>query len=157
MLVGMSIFGQSSTPGKTSVSVTIAATVINQIQMITIADIDVGTVIPSDDILRLDPRTDQGAGIIMIQGRENASIQISYSAQVAMVNASTNADLVVDYTVCGNLENRQPTSVLFTSNPTTVTLNNNGEYFLFVGCSFSMSELVSGQYDGDFVVEVDYN
>ncbi|MCF6238153.1 MAG: hypothetical protein L3J79_04950, partial [Candidatus Marinimicrobia bacterium] len=126
-------------------------------EMMTLADIDVGTVIPSDDMLRLDPRTDQGAGLIKIVGRVNASIQISYSGQIEMVNLATSTSMTVSYSVSGNESSEQSLSELFTTNPETVTLNSNGEYYLWIGCAFSLLDLVPGQYDGDFVVEVDYN
>ncbi len=139
------------------VKVRIEATVVDYIEMITLADIDVGTVIPSDDILRLDPRNDQGAGLMLVQGRSEATIQISYSKQVEMINVQSATTLTVDYEVSGNGNNEQSSSVLFTSNPETVILNRDGEYYLWIGCAFSLSQLVPGQYDGDFVIEVDYN
>ena len=148
------IFGQQGNP---EVKVRINATVMDYIEMITLADIDVGTVIPSDDILRLDPRTDQGAGIIKVHGRQNAAVQITYSSQVNMVNLASNTTLAVTYSVSGNFENDQTASDLFTTNPRTVTLNSEGDYYIWIGCEFNMLDLVPGQYDGDFVVEVDYN
>ncbi|NQV49653.1 MAG: hypothetical protein HQ507_04115 [Candidatus Marinimicrobia bacterium] len=148
------LFGQGTS---SSVSVKVTANVVQFIEMITLADIDVGTVIPSEDMLRLDPRTDQGAGIILVQGYADASIQISYSAQVEMVNLSTQTPLTVNYSVSGNGENLQSASTLFTSNPETVALNDKGEYYLYIGCAFSLLDLVPGTYDGDFVIEVDYN
>ncbi len=139
------------------VNVTIAATVVDYIEMITLADIDVGTVLPSEDVLRLDPRTDQGAGIIALLGRQNASVQVSFSAQVEMSNVITDQSLTVKYTVAGNGENDQAASSLLTANPATVQLNASGEYYLWIGCEFSLLNLVPGQYDGDFAIEVDYN
>ena len=147
-------FAQGS---KSDVTVHIAATVVDYLEMITLADIDVGTVIPSEDMLRLDPRTDQGAGIIKLQGRQDAHVQVSYSAQVEMINLETDRTLTVNYSVSGNVDNDQAASDLMPTNPATVKLNNSGEYYLWIGCSFSLANLVAGQYDGDFVIEVDYN
>ncbi|NQV15366.1 hypothetical protein HQ531_07900 [bacterium] len=148
------VFGQGEIP---ELRVRIAATVVDYIEMTTISDIDVGTVIPSEDILRLDPRTDQGAGIIKVHGRENASILVTFSGQVEMVNLAGNTTLTVTYAVSGNQDNDQSGSELFTINPNTITLNNYGEYYMWIGCEFSLLNLVSGQYDGDFAIEVDYN
>lgn len=142
---------------KPEVKVTIEATVVDYIEMITLADIDVGTVLPSDETLTLNPRTDQGAGIIALQGRQNASIQISYSALVEMTNINADRGLTVNYSVCGNAENDQAGSALLIANPATVQLNSTGEYYLWIGCSFSLLSIVPGQYDGDFSIEVDYN
>lgn len=157
LFLASGLLAQSETGDKTSVTVSISATVVDQIQLITITDIDVGTVIPSDDILRLDPHSDQGAGIIQILGRKNSSVQISFSDQVEMYNAIGNSNLLVNYSIAGFEESDQAASEVFTINPVTVSLNSDGEYYLWIGCSFSTNNLVPGQYDGDFILEVDYN
>jgi len=135
----------------------IEAEVIEYLEMITLADIDVGTIIPSQDVLRLNPRTDSGAGIIKVQGRANSNVQVSFSSQIEMVNIATNSTLTVIYKVSGNKDNDQSASDIFTTNPEIIILNDTGEYYLWIGCEFSMENLVSGQYDGDFVIDVDYN
>jgi len=154
LLLGSTVFAQSE---NTSVKIKVSARVVEFLEMVTLADIDVGTVIPAEDILTLNPLTDQGAGMILVQGRANASVQIHYSSQVEMVNLQTSTALVVDYAVSGNMDNQQTSSTIFTSNPGTITLSDKGEYYLFIGCSFSLLNLTSGQYDGDFVIEVEYN
>lgn len=146
-----------SAQNKADVKLNISATVVDYLEMITLANIDVGTVIPSEDILKLDPRTDQGAGLIKVEGRQNSSIQVAYSNRVEMVNIATNTPLTVMYTVSGNQGNSQSASEIFTTNPETAFLSSTGEYYLWIGCSFSLLDLVPGQYDGDFVIEVDYN
>ena len=141
----------------TEVTARIEATVIESLEMIILADIDVGTVIPSEGILRLNPRTDSGAGIIKLEGRPNSAVQVSFSSQIEMVNVATNTTLSVTYKVSGNEDNVQSASDIFVTNPQNIFLNNLGEYYLWIGCEFSMENLVSGQYDGDFVIDVDYN
>lgn len=148
-------YGSAQDP-KTRAEVTIQATVMDHLEMITLANCDVGTVVPSEGTLRLNPRTDSGAGIIKILGRPATSVQVTYSSQVQMVNVISNTELLVTYAVSGNKYNDQSASEIFTTNPQNVILNNEGEYYLYIGCEFSMENLVSGQYDGDFVIEVDY-
>ncbi|NQV41066.1 MAG: hypothetical protein HQ506_01820 [Candidatus Marinimicrobia bacterium] len=140
-----------------AVKARIEATVIEALEMIILADIDVGTVIPSEGILRLNPRTDAGAGIVKLQGRPNSAVQVAFSSQIEMVNVATNTTLSVTYKVSGHETNDQSGSDIFVTNPQNIFLNNIGEFYLWVGCEFSMENLVSGQYDGDFVIDVDYN
>ncbi len=142
---------------QTEATTRVEAVVIEYLEMITLADIDVGTIIPSQDILRLNPRTDSGAGIIKVQGRPNSKVQVSFSSQIEMVNVATSSTLTVTYRVSGNKDNDQSVSDILTTNPEIIKLNDIGEYYLWIGCEFSMANLVSGQYDGDFVIDVDYN
>jgi len=65
-------FAQESRFDKASIDISISATVISYLEMITLSDIDVGTVQPSQIEVRLNPRLDQGAGLIKIKGRRTA-------------------------------------------------------------------------------------
>jgi len=153
LLVNSGFAQKQQTGAKTRVE----AEVVEYLEMITLADIDVGTIIPSQDVLRLNPRTDSGAGIIKVQGRPNSKVQVSFSSQIEMVNVATSNTLTVTYQVSGNKDNDQSASDIVTTNPEVIELNDTGEYYLWIGCEFSMANLVSGQYDGDFVIDVDYN
>ncbi|MCF7808003.1 MAG: hypothetical protein K9M49_04500 [Candidatus Marinimicrobia bacterium] len=156
LLVLFSTLGlaQSDSP---TVTARITATVEDYIEMVTLSNIDVGMIIPTEDMLRLDPRSDQGAGLILISGQKNASAQIAFTAHVEMTNFASDIPLNVYYNISGNGENNQSASEIFTTNPMTVNLSSIGTYYLWIGCEFSLKDLVPGSYDGDFVIEVDYN
>lgn len=138
-------------------SIHISATVVDQIEVITLSDIDAGIVLPGQEEKVISPINDGGAGTLRLEGQANSSIQISYSRQVTMTNLNTNQPLLMNYMLSGGGENDQSASVLFTTNPVNVVLNAEGTYYMWVGCRFSLENLVPGQYDGDFIVEVDYN
>ncbi len=142
---------------KSTLELHISANVVDQIEVITIADIDAGIVLPGEEEKIISPITDAGAGVLRLEGQANSSIQVSYSQQVTMTNLLTNTPLLMNYMLSGNAENNQSSSLLFTTNPANVTLNADGVFYLWVGCRFSLTGLVPGQYDGDFIVEVDYN
>ena len=135
----------------------VSATVVDQIEVITLADIDAGTILSGDAEKVISPILDGGAGILRLEGQRNSSIQISYSKQVTMTNLLTSDPLMMNYMLSGGVDDNQTVSEIFTSNPANVTLNAEGVYFIWVGCRFSTSGLVPGQYDGDFLIEVDYN
>lgn len=156
-LLLLALSSRLAAQGASSVEINVSARIQDYIEMVTLADIDVGTIVPSEEILRLDPRTNSGAGIIMIQGQKDKSVLVNYSKVVEMVHSNSNSVLPVTYEVSGSVENQPSTSVLFTTNPESIELNEKGEYYLFIGCSFNLNLVKPGQYDGDFVIEVDYN
>ncbi|MBC8191023.1 MAG: hypothetical protein H8E18_01460, partial [FCB group bacterium] len=135
----------------------VSATVVDQIEVVTLSDIDAGIVLPGQTEKLISPITDGGAGLLRLEGQANSSIQVSYSKQVTMTNLETNQPLLMNYLLSGNTENNQSASMLFTTNPENVSLNAEGIFFIWVGCRFSLKGLVPGQYDGDFLVEVEYN
>ncbi|MFH1850787.1 MAG: hypothetical protein ABIA75_00425 [Candidatus Neomarinimicrobiota bacterium] len=142
---------------RSSVGVNISATVVDNIEMFTLNGIDVGTIQPSQLLVRLDPRLEQGAGTVKFQGRANSLIRVTYTQQVVMVNSITNHSLTVLYNLSGNPNFEQSASIPITENPITVSLSNMGEYYIWIGCFFSLDGITTGQYDGDFVIEVEYN
>lgn len=142
---------------KSTIELSISATVVDQIEVITIADIDAGIILPGESEKVISPILDGGAGILRLEGLKNSSIQVSYSQQVTMTNLLTNQPLFMNYMVSGGPESNQSVSTLFTTNPANVTLNADGVYYLWIGCRFSLIGLMPGQYDGDFLIEVDYN
>lgn len=154
LAVGSAVLGQQKNSPQ---DINISATVVEQIEVITLSDIDAGIVLPGQEEKLISPITDDGAGVLRLEGQGNSSIQVSYSKQVTMTNLSTNQPLLMNYLLSGGPENNQSASALFTSNPATVVLNTEGVYFIWIGVRFSLENLVPGQYDGDFIVEVDYN
>ncbi len=148
------LYGQDD---KSSVDLNISAYVVDQIEVITISDIDAGIVLPGQEEKIISPITDGGAGVLRLEGQAHSSIQVSYSKQVTMTNLQSSQPLLMNYMLSGGSENDQSTSILFTTNPANVILNAQGIYYLWVGCRFSLEGLVAGEYDGDFIVEVDYN
>ena len=154
LALSSTLFGQED---GTSNELNVSATVVDQIEVITLADIDAGTVLPGQSEKVISPTTDGGAGLLRLEGQANSSIQVSYSKQVTMSNLASSQPLLMNYMLSGGPEDNQSASVVFTSNPANVALNAEGVYFIWVGCRFSLENLVPGQYDGDFIVEVDYN
>lgn len=158
LLLPIIIFAQEEdSPSSASATVSISATVIGSIEMITLQDIDIGVVTPSMEFIVVKPGEDQGAGLIKFTGQPNLGIRIVFSQTVVMV-AGDGSTLTVQYLVNGNNNSEQGTSIPLVESPAEVVMNTAGEYFIWIGCQMDITEVVSGQqYDGDFVIEVEYN
>ncbi len=140
-----------------SVQVNVDAVVIEStIKIEMLSYLDVGEVQPSQRSVYVDPSVDQGAALVKMTGRPRASVQITYTEYMEMANPM-NSSLMVEYLVNGNGWNNQVTSTVLHRNPVSIQLNNNGEYFLWIGCRFALEDVTTGQYDGEFVLEVEYN
>ncbi len=158
LIIGASIsLAQNSDPLSASVEVSISANIREYLETITLNNIDVGTIQPSQQEIRLNPRLDQGAGLIQIRGSAGTDIRVSFTQQVEMVNSTTNHIMTVYYSLSGNDVNEQNSSSPIADNPTEAILNSRGEYFIWIGCYFSLDGVTPGQYDGDFVIEVEAN
>ncbi|NQV38736.1 MAG: hypothetical protein HQ509_12125 [Candidatus Marinimicrobia bacterium] len=158
ILFQISVFGQETdSPLAASANVNVSATVVGAIEMVTLQDIDIGVVTPSMEFIIIDPGENPGAGLIKFTGQPSMGIRIVFSKTVVMV-AGDGSTLTVQYLVNGNSNNEQGTSIPMEESPAQVVLNPDGEYFVWIGCQMDIREVVSGQqYDGDFVIEVEYN
>jgi len=147
---------QNSSDTKTSATLNVSVNVIDHLEMITLRNINIGTVLPSQILIDVDPRIDPGAGLIKVSGQNFSPLELDFTQQIEMVNSITNGILLVKYNISGGTTNNQNSSVKIIETPKSIILSNSGEYFIWVGCSFNLSDIEPGSYDGEFGIEVDY-
>jgi len=144
------------TPNSASIHVNVNATVVESIEMVTISDFNIGPVQPSQKEINIDPKDDGGAALLMFSGTPNRQIRVTYTAQVQMTKPGSPS-LTAYYSLSGFKKNEQSSSEIFQENPATVTLSNEGVYYVWVGCRLNIEKATSGAYDGDCAIEVEYN
>jgi len=159
LLISFIIYGlhgqdPSSTKNTTTLSVLVKVT--SRLEMTTLRDINIGIVQPSQIQVNLDPGKDQGAGLLKISGGRFLSVKLAYTQQVEMVNSITGGILLVNYSLSGSPANDQNSSIPISDNPIVLALGEKGDYYVWVGCSFSLLSIESGNYDGSFEIEIDY-
>ncbi|MCF7803339.1 MAG: hypothetical protein K9N46_11680 [Candidatus Marinimicrobia bacterium] len=147
---------EGNEPGSASVSVNVSANVVATIDMVTLSDFNIGSVQPSQGEIIIDPGQDGGAALLMFSGSPNREIRVTYTPQVQLTKPDAPS-LTAYYSLNGYPENEQGSSVPLEENPTTVTLSNDGEYYVWIGCRINIEQATSGAYDGDCAIEVEYN
>jgi len=150
------LWAQDIPESKVSSTMFVSVTISSSLELITLRDINIGTVMPSQIQVIVDPINDQGAGLIKVSGAPFTNLKLDFSQQVEMVNSITSGILLVKYSLSGSPTNEQNSSFQITEIPSNISLSDKGEYFLWVGCSFNLSNIEPGNYDGDFGIEVDY-
>jgi len=156
LLLSLNLWAQKSSPSNATANLNVSVTVTDRLEMITLKDINIGSVLPSQVQVTVDPQDDQRAGIIKITGGSSARIKLSFTQQVEMVNSTTGGILLVKYRLSGNPLNEQNSSFQILKNPTSLDLSETGDYYIWVGCSFGLENIEPGNYDGNFGIEVDY-
>ena len=144
------------TPGSASISVNVSATVIESIEMITLSGFNIGAVQPSQKEIHIDPGQDGRAALLMFTGSPNREIRLTYTRQVQMTKQGSEP-LMAYYSLNGYSQNEQSSSVPLEENPVTVNLSDTGEYYIWIGCRLNIEQAISGAYDGDCAIEVEYN
>ena len=143
-------------PGRATVSVNVSANVVATIDMVTLSDFNIGAVQPSQGEIIIDAGQDGEAALLMFSGSPNREIRLTYTSRVQLTKPDAPS-LTVYYSLNGYMDNEQGSSVSLEENPITVSLSNEGEYYIWIGCRINIEQATPGPYDGDFAIEVEYN
>lgn len=111
--------------------------------------------------MRVDPNADEagtpgGAGLIIAQGLPNRAFRVVVPRVIKMTNSDTNSMLEVQILVSHNSAPEQPSSDYLRQVVEDFTLNDEGEYFFWIGGSIDISDVEDGAYEGQFLLELEY-
>jgi hypothetical protein len=106
------LFCISTLHGQTEISIKAAATVIEAagIELITLKDITIDQASAQNGVLNISPLTDETAGKMLVKGKINSSIRLSYMNQLSLVNSSGDGTIIFQYVVSGNKSDNQRAS-----------------------------------------------
>lgn len=144
------------------VSISVSATVVDSesisIEIITLQNI----AIRPEDFLEgmneifVSPITAVNAGLMLLQGNPNAGVKIHYQPKEFIYSESGDDYMKINYVMSGSGERNQEASFLFNTTDIFIKLNDDGEYFLWIGGLIHLSNATTGLYSGNFVFEVSY-
>jgi hypothetical protein len=141
-----------------SVSIRASATVVEEtgIQLVPINDMIIDETAAHNQIIDISPITDQAAGKLLVKGKINAMIRLSYLHQQVVVNTSGEGTLAFDYVVSGFPSDDQKASRFLDALENAPQFNEKGEYYLWVGGRVNISNARPGSYEGEFILEIEY-
>lgn len=144
--------------GQNSISIRASATVVEAtgIELITLKDINIDEASAQNGSLEISPLTSERAGKMLVKGKSNSSIRLSYLNQLALVNSSGDGTIVFQYVVSGNRTDNQNASQPLDQIERIVQFNERGEYYLWLGGTVDLSNATPGSYDGEFTIQIEY-
>ena len=112
-------------------------------------------------VMRVDPVADEagstgGAGFIIAQGLPNRSFRVVIPRVVEMINRETESRLNVHVVVSHNAAPEQSNSVYLRQPVRDLTLNEDGEYYFWIGGNIQIADVENGAYEGQFTLELEY-
>lgn len=139
-----------------SVSINATATVVESIELATLSNINLGSVTVGALDIFVNPQNDAGAGKLLVTGRPEAMIRITYIPQRELTRAGGSETLLFQYSLSGNQDDNQPNSELIDPSRTDFRLGADGRFFIWIGGRVDIQNAVFGQYEGEFAIEIDY-
>ncbi|MDI6401973.1 hypothetical protein QLX67_08205 [Balneolaceae bacterium ANBcel3] len=141
--------------GHINIAVT-AMVLTTDVTIVTIRDMVLDQQVASAGTLQIDPQNDFQAGMLRAEGRPNAEVRISFLRERELSRTGGQEQLLFMYAVSGNNTDDQPSSELLDLDNRDFQLNDEGEFFFWVGGTADISGAVEGSYDGEFTIEIEY-
>jgi hypothetical protein len=142
-----------------SVSITATATVVgNAVELLTISEMSLvqASQLQQQDEVHINPVFDPEAGIMKAIGQPNAQIRVSYISEREIFRREGPGSLVFHYEVSGFGRNSQRESELLNDLEREVRFNEQGEFYFWIGGRVNLESALSGSYDGEFTIEIEY-
>lgn len=152
-----SLLAQESSEKKV-MQVTARAVVMDNLMLMIMRDLDLVSPVLEGTKLFVSPLESPYAGQFRVQGSALSSVRVSYLIYEDIQEASGNGGIVnARYILSGMDRDNQFQSLLFA--PTgefTIQLNEEAQYFLWVGAELDMSSALPGEYFSEFIIEMEY-
>ena len=144
--------------GQNTISIKASATVVEAtgIELITLKDISIDEASAANGILNISPVTDETAGKMLVKGKINSTVRLSYLNQLSLVNTSGEGTLLFKYIVSGNATDNQRASQLLDQVERIVQFNDKGQYYLWLGGQVDLTRAKPGSYTGEFTIQIEY-
>ncbi|MDG5766028.1 hypothetical protein QA596_01025 [Balneolales bacterium ANBcel1] len=139
-----------------SVSASVTATTDMEVAMITLRDIVLDRQVTREEEIVVDPMTSINAGQMRAEGEPNAEVRISFLQERELTRIGGGETLTFFYEVAGNDIDDQPSSELLELENRDFQLNEDGEYYFWIGGRVDIRGATQGAYDGEFTVEIEY-
>ena len=146
----------TGTGSQAEATMTVSATVVGNVDLIIIRNMDYELTGLSPRDITLDPQSDSRAGMMKIVGTANSIVRVTYERETVLRHEGEASPLYFLYNVSGGPSIVQSESSLLTQN-NQVKLSDQGIYYLWVGGRISNVEnIIAGNYDMELTVELEY-
>lgn len=155
MLFVSEIFGQQMNGNSKTQDMLTAASVKASVKITATSDISFGIITQGNDVT-LDPKTSNGAGLFTIKGHKNSQVTPTFSTTgLSMTNSAFSLSWEANVVGTATIANRATASTLISG--TAVTLPSNGDYYIYVGGTVSVSETQEPlDYTGTYTLSIAY-
>lgn len=142
---------------KATLSVRATATVTDNLQMLTIRNIDLIAPVVEDNKILVSPMRSPFAGLFKIIGNPNARIRITFLQRETLKESSEGiGEVTSEYNLSASFEDLQIQSTLLDLGEANVNLSDKGLLFVWLGANLDLSSALPGLYQSEFTIELEY-
>lgn len=138
--------------------VTATATVTDNLQLVTIRDVDLINPPVEGTQLLVSPQNSPYAGLFRISGIPFSPVRITYLVSESLQEANGNGGIVqASYQLSGFQSDNQLQSILYAATgEVDIRLGQDGLFFIWLGALLDLSNALPGDYFSEFIIELEY-
>ena len=156
VLTGFIARSQSLKPDRVVATITASATVVGNVDLIVMKDLDFQLSGLSSTELMVDPQSNSQSGEIRIVGSPNSLVRVMYEKESILRREGVGTQLFFTYSLSGGPSVLQSQSTLLTMN-NQIRLSDKGVYYLWVGGRLSgVENIMPGNYDMELTLDLEY-
>ena len=142
---------------KANLSVRASATVTDNLQMLTIRNLDLISPEVQNDQIIVSPITSSYAGMFKILGNPRSRVRITFlQTEILTEQREGLGEVAAQYFVSEAFEDTQVQSTPLQLGEGNVRLSERGELFLWLGANLDLSRARPGLYLSEFILELEY-
>jgi len=142
---------------KATLSVRATATVTDNLQMLTIRNIDLIAPAAEQNTIMISPIQSPYAGLLKIIGNPNARIRITFLQRETLRESTEGiGEVKTEYNLSAAFEDLQIQSTLLDVGEANVSLSGKGLLFIWLGANLDLSLASPGIYQSEFTIELEY-
>lgn len=154
---GSSTLAQVDDTRKANFSVRASATVTDNLQMLTIRNLDLISPEVQNDQIIVSPITSSYAGMFKILGNPRSRVRITFlQTEILKEQREGLGEVAAQYFVSEAFEDTQAQSTPLQLGEGNVRLSERGELFLWLGANLDLSRARPGLYLSEFILELEY-
>jgi hypothetical protein len=140
-----------------TLNVRATATVTDNLQMLTIRNVDLVNPPVQNDAIFVSPITSEYAGMFKIVGNPGSRIRISYlQSEVLKEINEGHGEVDAKYVLSAAFEDLQFQSVLLDVGEGIVRIGPDGFLYVWLGANLDLSKASPGLYLSEFILELEY-
>jgi hypothetical protein len=137
-------------------TLSVSATVIQDIQIMTVRDIDLRGIEMTEPLIRISPIMDQSAGMMIATGQPGATVKMTFLKDMDLIRTDGPGRLRLTYEVSVFTDDNQRASRLIETIDDELKFNPAGKLYIWIGGLIDLNNANPGNYEGEFTVELDY-
>lgn len=139
-----------------SYAVPSSANLQDALGLVTLRNINLNAPNAVNGIVTIAPITSPYAGLMRIEGSPGKRVRLTYlNFETLLEEGGSGGVVVANYRISGFGEDNQTASILLDIGEATITISDQGYYFLWLGVVLDISQAKPGNYVSEFMIEME--